>query len=73
MPLEEKQVIELSKNVKQVVKILETAVGNTATQKAKQNKEEKIVDRKEELLKKEEDQLNFNQLFNLSRLNKKKK
>lgn len=42
--LDEKQFTELNKSVQRIVKTLETAVGNTATQKAKKSEEEILAD-----------------------------
>lgn len=55
--LEEKQVTELNKNVQKVVKILETATGNTATIKAKKDEEKKQMKMKEDILGREKELL----------------
>ena len=73
--LEDKQFQELNKSVKSIVKTLETAIGNTATQKAKKSEEEvlrelrmKNVKKEEELLKDKEkdDKENRVKLFDVA-------
>jgi hypothetical protein len=51
--IEDKQITELNKSVQRIVKVLETAVGNTATQKAKKSEEEILAELRMETAEKE--------------------